>query len=118
MSHPIVASYCTTFLKPEMLHIYRQIAGLERYRTFVIAKERICEDRYPFGDIEIIPCRRSNFIVRFYLKYLRRLPPIYYRGEYRHLVQIVERRRPNLMHIYFGHTGVHLNEFIAHWRHP
>ena len=33
---PTVASYCTTFLKPEMLHIYRQVTGLERYRTFIL----------------------------------------------------------------------------------
>jgi len=39
---PVVASYCTTFLKPEMLHIYRQVSGLKRYKTFVICKERQC----------------------------------------------------------------------------
>jgi hypothetical protein len=32
-----VASYCTTFLKPEMLHIYRQITGLRRWETVVVA---------------------------------------------------------------------------------
>ncbi len=29
---PIVASYCTTFLKPEMRHIYRQVTGLRSTR--------------------------------------------------------------------------------------
>jgi len=29
-SRPVVAFYCATFLKPEMLHIYRQITALER----------------------------------------------------------------------------------------
>ncbi len=29
MSKPVVASYCTTFLKPEMMHIYRQVHRLE-----------------------------------------------------------------------------------------
>ena len=29
MEKPIVASYCTTFLKPEMLHIYRQVGALQ-----------------------------------------------------------------------------------------
>ena len=47
-----VASYCTTFLKPEMLHIYRQITGLQRYDTFVICKERQSEDLYPMPDDE------------------------------------------------------------------
>ena len=30
---PVVASYCTTFLKPEMLHIYRQVTGLKRFEN-------------------------------------------------------------------------------------
>ena len=37
---PVVASYCTTFLKPEMRHIYRQVTGLQRYETFVMTRER------------------------------------------------------------------------------
>ena len=51
---PTVASYCTTFLKPEMRHIYRQITGLRRYDTFVICKERQCAEMYPMpeGGIE------------------------------------------------------------------
>ena len=38
MEKPVVASYCTTFLKPEMRHIYRQVVGLKRYDTFVMTR--------------------------------------------------------------------------------
>ena len=31
MSQPIVASYCSTFLKREMRHIYRQVTGLRDF---------------------------------------------------------------------------------------
>ncbi len=40
MPEPVVASYCTTFLKREMLHIYRQVSSLQNYRTFVMTKAR------------------------------------------------------------------------------
>jgi hypothetical protein len=46
---PVVASYCTTFLKPEMRHIYRQVTGLRRYETFVMTRERREEAEFPFG---------------------------------------------------------------------
>lgn len=117
---PTVASYCTTFLKPEMLHIYRQITGLRRYDTFVICKERQCEDLYPMpeGGIELAPGVRSNFVRRFWLKYVRREPPIVYRGEYGVLARLLERRHADLMHVYFGHTGVHLLPFIERWPKP
>jgi len=118
MDRPVVASYCTTFLKPEMLHVYRQITGLQRVDTFVICRDRRCEDRYPFADVEIKPRVRSNFVRRFWLKYIRREPPIVYRGEYGALESILARRHADLMHVYFGHTGVHLLPFLQRWPRP
>ena len=115
---PIVASYCTTFLKPEMQHIYRQVSGLRRYDTFVLTRERQNEERFPFEAIERIPRARKNFLKRFWLKYLMRRPPVYYRGELQVLIKILRRRPADLMHIYFGHTGVHLLPFIEEWPHP
>jgi colanic acid/amylovoran biosynthesis glycosyltransferase len=116
---PTVASYCTTFLKPEMFHIYRQVTGLQRYHTFIVAKERASADRFPFDDIEMVPRKpRKNFIRRFWLKHVRHLPPLYYRGEMQGLMKIFRRREADLMHIYFGHTGVHLLPFIKGWGKP
>lgn len=115
---PVVASYCTTFLKPEMLHIYRQVSGLKRYKTFVICKERQCEDRYPFPDLVLQPKVRKNFLRRFWLKYVRKEPPIVYRGEYGVLNRLLEQRDADLMHVYFGHTGVHLLPFMLRWPKP
>jgi colanic acid/amylovoran biosynthesis glycosyltransferase len=118
MPKPIVASYCSTFLKPEMLHIYRQVTGLQRYETFVIAKDRQCEEKYPFAELEIQPRAPRNFARRFYYKYILKLPPLYYRGELRVIHEILERRYTDLMHVYFGHTGVHLLPFIKNWDRP
>ncbi len=116
---PTVASYCTTFLKPEMLHIYRQVTGLRRYETFIVAKERTSADRFPFRDIEMVPRKpRKNFIRRFWLKHVRKLPALYYRGEMQGLMKIFRRRNADLMHIYFGHTGVHLLPFVKGWGKP
>ncbi|MEA3188684.1 MAG: colanic acid/amylovoran biosynthesis glycosyltransferase [Chthoniobacter sp.] len=119
MPKPIVASYCTTFLKPEMLHIFRQVTGLRRYDTFVVAKERIEAEQFPFGDVEMMPRKpRKNFIRRFWLKHVRKRPALYYRGEFQGMMRIFRRRHADLMHIYFGHTGVHLLPFIKGWEKP
>lgn len=115
---PVVASYCTTFLKSEMLHIYRQVAGLKRVRTFVMTKAIQNTDRYPFHDIELIPKPHLNPLRHGWLKFVQRKPPIVYRGEYQILSQLLERRGADLMHIYFGHTGVHLLPFIECWDKP
>ena len=115
---PVVASYCTTFLKPEMRHIYRQVTGLRRWQTFILTRERKCEEEFPFPDVELIPRARKNFIKRFWLKYVQRMPPVYYRGELQVVIKLMERRPADLMHIYFGHTGVHLLPFIKEWNKP
>ena len=115
---PVVASYCTTFLKPEMRHIYRQVSGLRRWETFVLTRERKCEEQFPFSDIELIPRARKNFVKRFWLKYVQRVPAVYYRGELQEVIKLMERRPADLMHIYFGHTGVHLLPFIKEWDKP
>src|SRR4051812_39079811 len=60
-SRPTVAFYCATFLKPEMLHIYRQITGLHRIRPIVIAQKREDPEKFPFDQIDVIPKPATHF---------------------------------------------------------
>ena len=118
MGKRVVASYCSSFLKSEMLHIYRQLRALRGVDTFVVTKEVQNPERFPFERIEIIPKRRTNLLVHGWLKFVERRPPIVYRGEYQTLDSLLERHGADLMHIYFGHTGVHLLPFIEQWDKP
>jgi glycosyltransferase involved in cell wall biosynthesis len=113
-----VASYCTTFLKPEMLHIYRQVTSLRRAQTFVMTKKVEHPRRFHFDDIERIPRPHRNLFRHGWMKFVERRPPLIYRGEYQMLVSILGRRGADMMHIYFGHTGVHLLPFIRAWNRP
>ena len=117
-SKPVIASYCTYFLKAEMQHIYRQITGLVEFETFVITKFRQNADVFPFHDIEELAPARQGWLRRGYLKYVQRKPALIYRGEYEASRKILIRRDPALMHIYFGNTGVHLLPLIRRWDRP
>jgi colanic acid/amylovoran biosynthesis glycosyltransferase len=101
-----------------MLHIYRQVKALRGVDTFVVTKEVQNPEKFPFDNIEIIPKRRTNLLVHGWLKFVARRPPIVYRGEYQTLDSLLERHGADLMHIYFGHTGVHLLPFIEQWDKP
>jgi colanic acid/amylovoran biosynthesis glycosyltransferase len=118
MGKHVVASYCSSFLKLEMLHIYRQVCALRNVDTFVMTKAVQNPERFPFRDIEVIPQPYMNFLRHGWLKFVKRRPPIVYRGEYQLLSSLLERRGADLMHIYFGHTGVHLLPFIEQWNKP
>jgi glycosyltransferase involved in cell wall biosynthesis len=115
---PLVASYCTYFLKAEMLHIYRQITSLRNVDTFVITKFRENGERFPFPDLELLERGSTNLIRRGFLKYVAQAPALIYRGEFEITRRVLLRRDPDLMHVYFGNTGVHLLPLIERWDRP
>ena len=117
-SPPVVASYCATFLKPEMLHIYRQITALKRCRPVVIAQKREQADRYPFEPVYLIAKPATHFLRRFWFRQLREVPWQISRAELRALLRVLEKSEARLLHIYFGNIAVHLLPLIRAWTKP
>ncbi|MEY2558304.1 MAG: colanic acid/amylovoran biosynthesis glycosyltransferase [Verrucomicrobiota bacterium] len=115
---PVVASYCATFLKPEMLHIYRQITSLRRVSPFVIAQKREESGRYPFDRVTIVPKPATHFARRFWFRQVRQAPWQISLREVKTLVRILDDARARLLHIYFGHIAVHLLPLIRAWKNP
>jgi colanic acid/amylovoran biosynthesis glycosyltransferase len=115
---PVVASYCATFLKPEMLHIYRQITSLKRCRPIVIAQKREQADRYPFEGIYIVAKPPAHFLRRLWFRQLRDKPWQISAAELRALLDILTKTDARLLHIYFGHIAVHLLPLIRAWPKP
>jgi colanic acid/amylovoran biosynthesis glycosyltransferase len=117
-SRPVIASYCATFLKPEMLHIYRQIIALERCRPVVIAQKREQAGRYPFEPIYIAPKPATHFLRRIWFRQLRDVPWQISDSELRVLQSILSKTDARLLHIYFGQIAVHLLPLILSWKKP
>ncbi len=115
---PVVACYCATFLKPEMLHIYRQITALRRVRPIVIARKRESEDRFPFDDVTTVRKPATHFLRRIWFRQLRDIPWMISRGETAELIRVLDAKQAQLLHIYFGHIGVHLLPLIREWQRP
>jgi colanic acid/amylovoran biosynthesis glycosyltransferase len=101
-----------------MRHIYRQVTGFRNVDTFVLTKYRQNADEYPFSDLEIVPAEQTALLRRAYRKYIKREPPLLYRGEFETTRRILIRRDPDLLHIYFGNTGVHLLPLLELWDRP
>jgi glycosyltransferase involved in cell wall biosynthesis len=117
-ARPVVACYCATFLKPEMLHIYRQITSLKRVEPLVIAQKREEADRFPFDRIALIGKPATHFARRFWFKQVRETPWQISPGEVRKLLALLNREKAELLHIYFGHIAVHLLPLIRAWPKP
>ena len=117
-SRPVIACYCATFLKPEMLHIYRQITALKRCVPVVIAQKREQAERYPFEHIQIVPKPATHFLRRFWFRQLRDVPWQISDTELRALLGVLNRIDARLLHIYFGQIAVHLLPLIRVWKNP
>ncbi len=108
MPTPSVASYIVNFLKPEMLHVYRQIIGLRNWRPIVLCKKRENPDRFPFDDVRVVKKSPFHQIRRWWQKTVCNEPITIAPSEARRLSSEVERSGAKLLHVYFGHIGVHL----------
>jgi len=117
-SHPVVACYCATFLKPEMLHIYRQITALQRVRPSVIAQKRENVAQFPFGRVDIVAKAPTHFLRRFWFRQLHDKPWQISASERHGLLAALERANAQLLHIFFGHIAVHLLPLIQAWPKP
>jgi len=109
---PAVAFYCATFLKPEMLHIYRQIIGLRRVQPVIIAQKRENAEKFPLDKIDVVPRPATHFLRRFWLRQVCDKPWQVSSHELRSLTNILEREHAQLLHIFFGHIAVHLLPLI------
>jgi glycosyltransferase involved in cell wall biosynthesis len=117
-TRPVIACYCATFLKPEMLHIYRQIAALKRCAPVVIAQKRENAGRYPFDAVQIVPKPTTHFLRRFWFRQLRDAPWQISKRELSALLTVLSETRANLLHIYFGQIAVHLLPLVRAWQNP
>ncbi len=117
---PVVASYVSDFLKPDMLHVYRQISGQARVQPWVFTHKRENGSQFPFPakQLVILPKPRLRWWRRFVSRQVRQAPWRIYRWELRHAMLELTRSEARVLHIYFGHTAVHLLPLIKAWPHP
>jgi colanic acid/amylovoran biosynthesis glycosyltransferase len=100
-----VALFCATFLKPEMLHIHRQIAGLRLFRPVVIAQK--LEGDWPVDRIEVVKRSPSRFLSRASEKRSGR-PWQISNTEASHILKVIEHENCSLLHVFFGNVAIHL----------
>jgi colanic acid/amylovoran biosynthesis glycosyltransferase len=115
---PVAAQYCATFLKPEMLHIYRQIAALRAYQPLVLTQKREQAALFPFDPVVTLPRPWTREMRRFWQKTILGGPLFVSRAEAGKLESVLRESGAALMHVYFGHIGVHLLPFLRGARLP
>jgi len=101
-----------------MLHIYRQITALRAYQPVVLTQKREEATRFPFDPIITLQRPWTRPFRRLWQKTILRGPLLISGGEARALAQHLKRTRAALLHVYFGHIGVHLLPYLRRARIP
>lgn len=108
----MVVHYCATFLKPEMLHIYRQLSHIQKFRTVVFAQKHENAEEFPVSEIRIIPKPATHWLRRIWTKQICNAPVRIYPSEVRRILRELKHVNASALHIYFGHIAVHLLPLI------
>lgn len=95
-----------------MLHIYRQITGISQFRCHVFAQKRENTARFPFEPLTLLPKPSSHWLRRIWQKQILRRPIQIYQWEADRIASELRRVKADVLHIYFGHIGVHLLPLI------
>jgi colanic acid/amylovoran biosynthesis glycosyltransferase len=74
IDQPRVAIFCPTFLKPEMLHVYRQVAGLKRVAPIVLTFKRENTAQFPFEPIRFVQRSPLRWVRRIWNVQIQRIP--------------------------------------------
>jgi colanic acid/amylovoran biosynthesis glycosyltransferase len=115
---PIAAQYCATFLKPEMMHIYRQITALRAYQPLILTQRRENASRFPFEPVVTLRRPWTREIRRFWQKTILGRPLLISGAEARDLALHLRHSGAALLHVYFGHIGVHLLPYLRRSKLP
>jgi colanic acid/amylovoran biosynthesis glycosyltransferase len=113
-----VAIFCPTFLKPEMLHVFRQVAGLKKVSPVVLTFKRENAECFPFEPIRLVRRSPLRWWRRIWSGQIRKIPQLAYPAEVRSLRHLVATDRCQLLHIYFGNNGLFWLPFLRRCRIP
>lgn len=110
MPNETIVSYCATFLKPEMLHVYRQVSGVRSFRNIVITRRLENQQRFPHAPLIELKKSPFRFFQRLWHRSQGERVPVA-DHEISQLSRIVRREAVGLVHIYFGTEAARL----LHW---
>jgi len=101
-----------------MLHIYRQITALRAWQPLVLTQKRENEGRFPFEPVIRLRRPWTRELRRFWQKGILKRPLLISGKEARALDKHLRETRADLLHVYFGHIGVHLLPYLKRARLP
>jgi colanic acid/amylovoran biosynthesis glycosyltransferase len=116
-SKPVLLSYCATFLKPEMLHVYRQVKGIQQFDNWVVTRRRSNVELFPYSQTLTLKKSPWRGIRRAYYRLLKQPVPLG-SGEVRQMLSIAAEKDAALIHVYFGTEAARALPYLQREQRP
>lgn len=114
---PVVVSFLATFLRPEMLHVYRQVTSVQSFCLWVITRSRRHPERFPFDRLMILKKNPWRFVARLWNRLQnRRVPMSGY--ETRQMMRMVDQVQAQVVHVYLGTEAVRVLPYLKREQRP
>lgn len=103
-----------------MRHVYRQIAGLKNFEPLILTHKRQNADDFPFPDERVVELARpvTRELRRFWYRRVKQAPWQLYRSEVKAIERTLNERGASVLHIWFGHIGMHLLPLLRSMSRP
>lgn len=108
---PVLLSYCATFLKPEMLHVYRQVKGILSFKHLVVTRRLENAELFPFEPVITLRKSPLRMFRRAYFR-ARKLPVTLDGFETRQILDLISKERVDILHAYFGTEAARMLDVI------
>jgi colanic acid/amylovoran biosynthesis glycosyltransferase len=112
-----VLSFVSCFLPNEMLHVYRQVSNLEKFKSYVITRKINNLDKFPFKNLSLLKKPATRFIKRYYLRLLKR-PVTLSRYEVNQILDYSQSIGGALLHIYQGDVALRSTDLLKLYNGP
>jgi len=107
MKSPTITFFCATYLKPEMLHIHRQITLLPGWDVHVITQRIENLAQFPVASLDVVPRSPWRWASRLRERSMKSGPWQASAREVDTMLHHIQARGSDVLHIFFGNVAVH-----------
>ncbi len=107
-----MVTFCTHFIPPKRLHIYRQVCAITDYENWVVTRHRRDQDRFPYERVHVLRKSPVRFLSRLWhqARHTRYAPLD--RFEVDQLLAFTRARGAAVFHAYFGTEAARLLRYF------
>lgn len=111
LKRPVVLSFCATFLRREMLHVFRQMSLVQGFENWVVTRRLENITDFPYDRVIVLKKSPWRIFRRAYCGLFNRRVALSY-TEVRQMLEISQKKNAGVVHVYLGTEAARLLPYL------